>query len=235
MTVVVAMEAVVLAVLLVLVAGLLRAYGTVLRRLHQLDPGAGHTPDFAVGTAPTREVEPRGDWTAAHDVSGETTDGEIVTARVVGSENDSVLVFLSSGCSTCATFWTELARRGLATDDLRILIVTQGPAEESRDAVAALAPPDVEVIMSTQAWHDYEVPGSPYVVYVDGPTGRVRGEGTGQSWAQVRDMVDRAGVGARNKSRRDADQELEVDRELLAAGILPGDPRLYGSDTGPAA
>lgn len=235
MTVVVAVEAVVLAVLLVLVAGLLRAYGTVLRRLHQLDPGDGRAPEFAVGTPPSRVVESRGDWTAAHDVSGETTDGEIVSVRVVGCEHDSVLVFLSSGCSTCATFWTELAHRSVATDELRVLIVTQGPAEESRDAVAALAPPDVEVVMSTQAWQDYEVPGSPYVVYVDGTTGRVRGEGTGQSWAQVRDMVDRAGVAPRDKSRRDADQELEVDRALLAAGILPGDPRLYGSDTGPAA
>ena len=36
-------ETVVLAVLCVLVAGLLRAYGTVLRRLHELDGGGGGT------------------------------------------------------------------------------------------------------------------------------------------------------------------------------------------------
>jgi hypothetical protein len=30
------------------------------------------------------------------------------------------------------------------------------------------------------------------------------------------------------KSARDHAQELSVDRELLGAGILPGDPRLYG-------
>ena len=46
--------------------------------------------------------------------------------------------------------------------------------------------------MSTQAWRDYEVPGSPHVVFVEGRTGRVRGEGTGQSWAQVAQMLARA-------------------------------------------
>ncbi len=42
MTVLVALETVLLVVLTVLVAGLLRAYATVLRRLHDLDGGGTH-------------------------------------------------------------------------------------------------------------------------------------------------------------------------------------------------
>jgi hypothetical protein len=82
------------------------------------------------------------------------------------------------------------------------------------------------------------VPGSPHVVFVDGRTGRVRGEGTGQSLRQVAQLLARStgDVGFMTsgptlpKPSRDASQEAAVDRELLAAGILPGDPRLYGID-----
>jgi hypothetical protein len=79
------------------------------------------------------------------------------------------------------------------------------------------------------------VPGSPHAVFVDGRTGRVRGEGTGQSLRQVAQLLARATGDAGfvtgpsgAKSARDADQEAAVDRALLGAGILPGDPRLYG-------
>jgi hypothetical protein len=69
------------------------------------------------------------------------------------------------------------------------VVVTRGPEEELPAEVAALAPPDTVVVMSSAAWSDYEVPGSPYVVHVDGPRGRVRGEGTGVEWPQVRRML----------------------------------------------
>jgi hypothetical protein len=93
-------------------------------------------------------------------------------------------------------------------------------------------------VLSTQAWRDYGVPGSPYVVLVAGATGRVRGEGTGQSWQQVSALLSRADGGAADrgapagrshggKPRADRERESDVDRELLAAGILPGDPSLY--------
>lgn len=235
MTILVGLETAVLVVLTVLVAGLLRAYGTVLRRLHELTPAEHGADGFRMQPAPEESLPaptPRAEWSAAHDVSGRAPDGEAVGVRVVGRENDTVLLFLSSGCSSCETFWTELAEPGRPVA-ARLLIVTQGPEAESGDVIAGLAPPGVDVVMSTEAWRDYEVPGSPYVVYVEGPTGRVRGEGTGQSWTQVRAMVERAGAApsdARDKSRRDADQEHEVDRALLAAGILPGDPRLYAAD-----
>ncbi len=76
--------------------------------------------------------------------------------------------------------------------------------------------------MSSAAWTDYQVPGSPYFVLVDGTEGRVRGEGTGANWDQVKNLLRQADDDASDSSR-----EVRIDRELLAHGIAPGDPSLY--------
>jgi hypothetical protein len=86
----------------------------------------------------------------------------------------------------------------------------------------AAEPRDVTVVMSSAAWTDYRVPGSPYFVLVDGPAGRVRGEGTGAHWDQVKNLLRQAADDA-----ADAGREVRIDRELLAHGIAPGDPSLY--------
>ncbi|WP_375487522.1 hypothetical protein [uncultured Jatrophihabitans sp.] len=252
MTVVVLVETLLLAVLTVLVAGLLRAYGTVLQRLHQLDGGG--SPDGArqfdllplarpmppIGAAGPPAGSAAPEFGEAHDIAGETLDGQLVSARIADVEHDTVLLFLSSGCSSCEVFWAELARPVALPAGARLLVVPQSAQDESRADLAALAPPGVDVILSSEAWTDYEVPGSPHVVYVDGGTGRIRGEGTGQSLSQVSAMLTRSlgtDVGRPSestadlrKSSRDAEDEARVDRELLAAGIAPGDPRLYGDD-----
>ena len=44
--------------------------------------------------------------------------------------------------------------------------------------------------MSSQAWSDYEVPGSPYFLLVE--EGRVSGEGSGSTWSQVRALLGQA-------------------------------------------
>jgi hypothetical protein len=239
MTVLVLLETILLAVLSVLVAGLLRAYASMLKRLHRLDGGDTETRPFRLDPpAPRAAPVPREEWTVGHDLAGESVRGELVSSRVVGVEHDTVLLFLSSGCASCAVFWDELARPVSLPSGTRLVIVTQDADAESRDAIAALAPRDLDVIMSSQAWREYEVPGSPHVVYVDGRTGRVRGEGTGQAWSQVAQLLARAtgdatfldGQPHARKPRRDAEVEAEVDRELMAAGILPGDPRLYGDE-----
>jgi hypothetical protein len=233
-------ETVLLAVLTVLVAGLLRAHGTVLRRLHQLDGGPGgpgEPPVFSIQpAAPSpRSVEPN---PLAHDVSGETPAGEIVTARVVDVDHDTLLLFLSSGCETCRVFWQELAGPVPLPRGTRLLVVAQDADTESPAELARLAAPGVDVLLSSDAWRDYEVPGSPHAVFVDGRAGRVRGEGTGQSLQQVARLLaqstgDSAFVAtpSATKPARDAEQEAAVDRALLAAGILPGDPRLYGEES----
>jgi hypothetical protein len=239
MTVLVLLETILLIVLTVLVAGLLRAYATVLKRLHQLDGAPSGPKPFELDSAtPVAAPTSRDEWTAGHDLAGETVRAELVSTRVVGVEHDTVLLFLSSGCASCEVFWSELARPVTLPSNTRLVIVTQGADSESRDAIAVLASPDLDVLMSTPAWRDYEVPGSPHVVYVEGRSGRVRGEGTGQSWGQVAQLLARAtgdttfldGKAPAGKPKRDAEIEAQIDRELMAAGIRPGDPRLYGSD-----
>jgi hypothetical protein len=243
MTVVVVVETVILAVLTVLVAGLLRAYGSVLARLHRLDGGVDAQtgprpftlrPAAASGPAPQAPTE----FGPAHDIDGETLTGELVHARVVGVDHDTVLLFLSSGCASCAVFWDELRGPVPLPAHARLLVIPQSPADESVAALAAVAPSGVDVVLSSQAWRDYEVPGAPHVVFVHGPNGRIRGEGTGQSLRQVAELLARATGDASfvapgeppPKSARDQRDEAEVDRALLAAGIMPGDPRLYGKD-----
>lgn len=235
MTALVLVETVLLAVLAVLVAGLLRAYGTVLQRLHALDGGAHGPSAFRVETAPVGVPEGREEWTAAHDVTGQSLTGEVAAVRVVGVEHDTALVFLSSGCSSCEVFWRQLARDVRLPRGTRLLVVTQSDDVESAAALTELAPTGVDVIMSSEAWRDYEVPGSPYVVLAAGATGRVRGEGTGESWQQIAELLAQASGDAayltsgpqRGKPRGDAEREAAADRDLLMAGILPGDPRLY--------
>jgi hypothetical protein len=240
MTVLLLVETALLAVLTVLVAGLLRGYGTVLRRLHELDTGRVDGPrEFAVTPAPRTQSSDAEEFGPAHDIVGETLGAELVTARVVGVEHDTLLLFLSSGCATCATFWAELATPGAIhlPPRTRLLVVPQSAEDESPRDLGALAPAGVDVVLSSAAWRDYEVPGSPHVVCVDGRSGRIRGEGTGQSLRQVADLLAQAtgdvgflAAAPPPKSARDRQQEAAVDRELLAAGILPGDPRLYGDE-----
>jgi hypothetical protein len=251
--------AVVVAGLTVLVAGLLRSHATILRRLHELDqggsaPGADPTvPNFR--TFPGVPAPPGGSASLpdpvpgapATDLSGLTPHGESVLVRTTGMQTDTVLVFLSAGCSTCHRFFADLADPRLPLPPkTRLVIVTKGPDQESPSGVAGLAPDGVDLVMSTEAWSDFRVPGSPYVVAVDGGTGRVKGEGTGMSWEQVARLLAQAtgdvGFLADGESRRhrpvsDLDREARVDRELMAAGILPGDASLYpdrGSGHGPA-
>jgi hypothetical protein len=252
MTALVAVETVLLAVLAVLVAGLLRAYGTVLRRLHELDGGAPNSGPrqfdlLPVASAARTEagrpdaVRPPAavEFGPAHDLAGETLGGELVAARVAGVDQDTLLLFLSSTCASCESFWSDLGRPGAIHLPVgtRLIVVPQGPAHEDVDQLRLLAPAGLDVILSSEAWREYEVPGSPHVVYVDGPSGRIRGEGTGQSLRQVAELLARStgdagfvtGAPAR-KPGRDREQEAAVDRELLANGILPGDPRLYGGE-----
>jgi hypothetical protein len=172
----------------------------------------------------------------APDVVGRGLADEAIVVRLGGVEQNTVLAFLSSSCTTCLAFWDDFARPGgvALPPATRLVIVTKDQDEESPVLIDELKPPGVEVVMSSRAWSDLNVPGSPYVVAVDGPSGRVIGEGTGMSWDQVaRLLVQATGdtafmTGSRAvKPASDAEREARVDRELLAAGILPGDPSLY--------
>jgi hypothetical protein len=238
MTALLVVETVILAVLCVLVAGLLRGYASVLRRLHQLDGGAEAGPP-AFRTVPTipepgQRIEGRDEWAESHDIDGISLRGEIVSVRTVGVEHDTVIAFLSSNCEGCAGFWHELGEPGSWTtpQGSRLLVVTKGPAEESPSVLAQLCPDGVDLVMSSQAWADFTVPGSPYVVVADGRTGRVKGEGSGSSFSQVSGLIRQSVEDSRHPAlarKPDADRrrELDIDRVLLSAGIGPQDPSLY--------
>ena len=234
MTAAVVLLAIAVAVLGFLVAGLLRSHAVILRRLHELGLGIDSAVDPATAATPQRDLGlPQPPSVAAGrpatDIAGPGPRGEAHALRVTGT-SDTILVFLSSGCTTCHVFWDELRSVQLPRG-VRLVVVTKGEESESRTAVAELAPPGVTVVMSTPAWTDYEVPGSPYVIDVDGRSGTVRGEGTGPSWAQVRKLLlqgldDLEGLRT-DKAAADAQREREADSVLLAAGIEPGDPSLY--------
>lgn len=248
MTVLIVVETAVLVVLSILVVGLLRSYAAVLQRLHQLDGGPDRsaplfrTADGVPGPPDRRPTDigsilGREEWAAAHDIAGVGLSGEVVSVRTVAVANDTVIVFLSSGCTGCSGFWKQLAEpRALAAfDDCRLLVVTKGPESESVTALRELCPRGTDLVMSDAAWTDYAVPGSPYVVVVDGHTGRMKGEGSGTSLTQLSGLIHQAvGDGAArinshpvDKPRSDAGREVDVDRVLLAAGIGPGHPSLY--------
>ncbi len=253
MAVLVAVEAVALALLGLLVVGLLRSHAEILRRLHDLGAGLEPGDGGAAGAQPARgltrdqfnvfpEVPSPGErdgLPAGRDLVGVGVTDDAVSIPVVGVGHATLVAFLSSGCLTCGRFWdafADPASLGLAAG-VRLVIVTRDPAEEQRARIAEVAPPSVPLVMSSDAWAAYDVPGSPYFVLIDGPSGRARGEGTGIDWPQVRGLLSQvadddvfaAELEARRVSKpgADAGRERRIDDELLAAGVPPGDPSLY--------
>src|SRR5262249_40547661 len=152
-----------------------------------------------------------GSFSAAADIEGAGLRDDAMHIAVVGARHRTMLAFLSSGCLTCQEFWSAFAdpaRLDLPAD-IRLVVVTQDGGDESISALRRLAPAAVPVVMSNSAWLDYNVPGSPYFVLVDGELGRVRGEGTGATWEQVKNLLRQAADDA-----DDAGREARIDREL---------------------
>jgi hypothetical protein len=263
MTGLVIAEAIAIALLGLLVAGLLRSHAEILKALHELGAGrqvdqhdhdlpAASTarvvnelefPGVREGVAPPRTVTLPD---RVRDIAGLTPWDESVAVGLAGdgesaesADGRSTLVaFLSTGCGTCAGFWDELKRPGGAQlpASTRLVIVAKGEDEESITALRRIAPSNELVIMSSQAWADYEVPGSPYFLHIE--DGHVTGEGSGTTWQQVRGLLGQAsddndvrrGRAATANAIGDAagrDRADRIDRELAAAGILPGHPSLY--------
>jgi hypothetical protein len=117
-----------------------------------------------------------------------------------------------------------------------VVIVTKGPDREAPAEVRARTTGRVPVVMSTDAWVDYQVPGSPFFVLVDGATGRKVGQGAASHVGQLAELVRRAehdrGHGTTDRGRGEGAlggpaREAAADDVLRAAGIHPGDPSLY--------
>ena len=236
MPAVVTIEAVAIVLLGLLVVGLLRSHAEILRRLHEL--GAGLDPDAVTLTstpvaAPSRRARASA---TAFDVSGTSPDDESVHIGVVGARQSTLLAFLSSGCLTCGNFWQAFAEVGPGTARLsvpgraRLVVVTKSADAESPGRIRELAPTAFPTVMSSEAWEAYKVPQTPYFVYVDGPSGRIVGEGSAATWPQVVSLWSQALTDDDDASRKGSG-EARADRELLEAGIHPGHESLYPTPT----
>ena len=260
-------EGVAIVLLGLLVLGLLRSHALILRALHEL--GAGLELEKEAGTGVTRatsggapgpvpvELESgvvpatRHDSARGHDVVGTALDRTERRHDVTTPGSRTLLAFLTSGCSVCQTFWEEFQHEVDVPGDGRLVVVAKGPEEESPSALKALAG-QLEVVQSSRAWVDYDIPGSPYFVYVE--AGTVTGEGSATTWAQVRDLMAQ-GVADADEARVAAgrsgpgavgsvpladdggrDSLTRIDAELRASGITPGHPSLFvPPDPGPVA
>jgi hypothetical protein len=224
MTILVSVETMLLVLLVLLVAGLLRSHAEVLRRLG---------PEGADGTAPPATVPPpsglaapdraavRSPRSPAPAISGVTLDGDPLVFDPSGTAGRPVLLaFLSTGCGTCREFFAALGPETVT--GTQTIIVAHGGDREQPSRLRELASSDVPLIMSSAAWEQYAVPGSPYFVLVDGT---VRGEGVASTptalASLVRDALDDAAIATAPLRAR------QVDEALAAAGLRPGDPSLY--------
>lgn len=236
MAVLITVEAVAIALLAVLVAGVLRSHAEILRALRDAGIATGHEIEYE---RPVPARRPSG--SAARDVVGVTPAEESIVIGVVGAQHDTVLAFLTTGCITCGGFWRAFAEQGAESlsGAGRVVIVTRDASEESESKVRELAPRRVPVVMSSRAWSDYGVPGAPYFVHIDGESGRISGEGTASRWEQLTSLLGQAAadgaLGNSSPAHTDAEREARADRDLLAAGYQPGDPRLHPEPGTPAS
>lgn len=193
MTAVVVTLALAVAVLGVLVVGLLRSHAEILKALHDLGAGLedGAAPETVHGIATSRAAAQR-TGPAPASVQGLTPDGEHVATSLLGRR--TLLVFLSTGCTTCQAFWEAFRDATPRTPgDADLLVLTRDLDEESPSALRDRLPgPDgPTVLVSSEAWDAFGVPGSPYVVLVEAD-GRVLGEGSAATWPAVTALMDQA-------------------------------------------
>jgi len=205
-TAIVATESLLLAVLMLFVVALLRSHAEILRRLENLDPAdAVPRPESASGAR------------LAPDLAGGTPSGG---ARQIAPSGNLLLAFLSSGCSSCQRL-IDSVHEGIAQlpGSTRLVVVTKSPEVERVRRFQALEKL-VDVVMSSRAWDDYAIPGSPYFVHVE--DGVVVGEGSGTAWPQITSLLVDALA-----EREPTENRYRVDDALLAAGIGAGHPSLH--------
>ncbi len=247
MTVVVVLLAIAVGVLALLVFGLLRTHAEILRALDR----AGISLDDEATASSSAEVAERSDAVASadpagvRDLVGTVPAGGPTKVAVTGVAHLTLLAFLSPGCRTCKRFWEAFSDPDLELPggDTRLVVVGQDPAHDSESAMAELVPAGVKAVLSSAAWEDYDVPGSPYFVLVDGSEGRIVGAGSALRWEQLQNLLqqalDDAGLAAPSGSqppgastgRSGRSRAQRADEALRSAGIRPGHPSLYGEQS----
>ena len=202
MVAVVSIETVLLVALVVLVAALLRSHAEILRRLGP----EGSAPSSLPEPPPGARMQ-----TSAPELAGVTPTGDAIKLSLDG--RPTLLAFLSSGCTSCSGFWESLGVDRLPAG-VHPMIVTRGPDREQRTKLRPLTPLGVPVVMSSEAWEDYAVPGSPYFVLVE--RGEIRGEGVATTWDALTSLLGDA-----------VEEQRGVEERLAAAGIGPEHPSLF--------
>ncbi len=189
MRILVFIDTALLAVLTLLMVGLLRGHAELLRRSAS-DPDRQPRREAPDPARIVRLPEPRAVETPAADISGATIDGGAAVLSM-RSDRNTLLAFLSSGCSACVPFWEGLAevQRGALPGAARVVVVTKDPSFELMARLNDLVPRGATVVMSSQAWTDYGVELSPYFIFVDGMVGEVRSEGAATTWSQVLSLL----------------------------------------------
>jgi hypothetical protein len=232
MTILIAIETLLLVLLSLVVVGLLRSHAEILRRIGPPEAGERDSDVLAPGLPdpPSREGLRR-----APKISGMTLGGDGVQVGS-GSGRPTLVAFLSSGCLTCEGFWETFsqAEPPEIPGGARVVAVTKDASHESPSRLRELAGDALEVVMSSSAWRQFDVPTSPYFVYV-GRDGMILGEGAAASWPQVasllRDAIGDAEAASLTVSRAGGSERARrVDEELAAAGIDPGHPSLYPTE-----
>lgn len=227
MNALIAIEAIVIVLLTILVAGLLRSHAEILRRLHAMGAGEDFTPTSSGlgGSRPPKALS----QSPVETITGVTPSGSSSAVALSDSRGMTLLAFLSSGCNTCQTFWRAFDDGEMnLPGEVRTVVVTKSPKDESLSQIQKLAPSKELTIMSTEAWDEFAVPYTPYFVLIDASRGAVVGDGSSANWAQLSALIER-GVGDQkaSKGRTTTERLIDSDRELADAGIEPGDSSLF--------
>ncbi|MEX1094239.1 MAG: hypothetical protein WEF28_13945 [Acidimicrobiia bacterium] len=227
--------AVVVGLLALLVVGLLRSHAEILRKLDSLGAGVeiaggGHVHEDQLKLSPG----PRAAQGATPDLIGVNPDGEPVAVSTSVGTEPLLVAFLSTTCSSCTVFWENLdgSERYFGGIRHRVVIATLGADEESPTRAQSLVRGQADVVMTSQGWADFEVPGAPYFAVID-PARGIVGEGSATTYQALEEfLVDSTNDSKWDRRRAQKDRtgierESRIDEELRAAGIEPGDPRLY--------
>ena len=194
---------VVVVLLAVVVVALVRAQAVTSRRLALLErrmlrtqrrtgtaiDAVPETPGDTMTASATSSASPDGDDLV--DLRGVTVDGEPTEYVLETLDRPTLVAFLSTTCGICLSLWEKLRDEGL--DGLPAVVVTKDAAVEQLEAARGLTDgSSLPVVMSSEAWDDYEVPGSPYFLVVGGDPGIILAEGEASSWDQVRSLARQA-------------------------------------------
>ena len=236
-------------VLGVLVAGLLRSHADILRSLHELGVGVGDPASAVEGSGRPAAPAPAPAPVSMGPSAASPSLGEAPTVAGVTPAGDArrrrhgqQRPLHPAGIPLLGLRDLRRVLGGAAgapgldlPDGTRVVIVTKGPDREMPARCGARTTGRVPVVMSTEAWVDYEVPGSPFFVLVDGATGRKVGQGVAEHVAQLAELVRRAELDREPGTARGAvptpvsldgpAREAAADDVLRAAGIHPGRSR----------